>query len=92
MLGDLQGHEVLFGGFGRASALESLVGVLPRGKGRLRTNDEEVVHQAALAGVGLALLPWFLVQGDVAAGRLTVVLAEEVDLRGPVAAVYPAGR
>lgn len=39
-------------------------------RGPLRCNDSDTLRQAALAGVGLVLLPTWLVGGDLAAGLL----------------------
>ncbi len=41
----------------------------------LRADAGEVLRAAALEGLGIAYLPWFLVADDVAARRLVVVLA-----------------
>jgi DNA-binding transcriptional LysR family regulator len=51
--------------------------------GSLRSNSGEVLRQAALDGLGLALLPEWMVAGDVAEGRLSTCLDA---LR-----LYPAG-
>ena len=40
----------------------------------LVTNDTTVLHEAAVLGMGLALLPSFVVAGDVRAGKLVRVL------------------
>ena len=44
--------------------------------GRLRANDSEALRGAALAGVGIALLPTWLVGDDLRAGRLVALLSE----------------
>ena len=44
--------------------------------GRLRANDSEALLELALAGVGIALLPTWLVGGEIKAGRLIEVLPE----------------
>jgi len=43
-------------------------------RGPLRTNAPQALREAAIAGLGVALLPGWLVADDVAAGRLRVVL------------------
>ena len=43
-------------------------------RGRLRANDPEALLNAALAGLGIALLPTWLTGEDIAAGRLVNVL------------------
>ncbi|GAC1340713.1 MAG: LysR family transcriptional regulator [Acetobacteraceae bacterium] len=51
--------------------------------GPLRSNSGEVLRRAALDGLGLALLPEWMVAGDVEAGRLQLCL--------PALRAYPAG-
>ncbi|WP_432380993.1 LysR family transcriptional regulator [Duganella sp. P38] len=64
--------------------------------GSLHVNNSEMLRQAALGGVGLALLAEWLIQDDLAAGRLLPVLGEyqanpgEMDVG--IYAVYPASR
>lgn len=43
-------------------------------RGSFSSTDGTVLRQAALAGVGLAVLPWFMVAPDVRDGRLELVL------------------
>lgn len=45
-------------------------------RGPMRANDSEALLEAALGGVGVALLPTWLVSGEVAAGRLVALLPE----------------
>lgn len=45
-----------------------------RVSGSLQVNNVDVLRQAALAGIGVALLPVWCVAGDLAAGRLRRVL------------------
>jgi DNA-binding transcriptional LysR family regulator len=51
--------------------------------GRLRTNDAEALRDAALAGLGVALLPTWLVSDDVRAKRLIRLLGEREWLIAP---------
>lgn len=44
--------------------------------GPLRCGNSEMLREAALAGLGIALLPDWLIGGDVAAGRLVALLSE----------------
>jgi DNA-binding transcriptional LysR family regulator len=63
-----------------------------RVSGNLETNNAEALSAAALAGLGIALLPLWLIGPDLAAGRLIHVLP---DYHGPdsaIYAVYPPGR
>jgi len=45
-------------------------------KGRFSANNGDFLEQLALAGEGVALLPLFIVEADIAAGRLVPVLAQ----------------
>lgn len=47
-----------------------------RVKSRLRTNNPEAVTNAALAGLGIALLPLYVCGADIAAGRLVQLLPD----------------
>ena len=51
--------------------------------GAIRSNSGEVLRRAALDGLGLAVLPEWMVAGDVAAGRLQTCLTDH--------RVFPAG-
>lgn len=65
-------------------------------RGRLQVNNAEMLRQAALGGLGLALLPGWLIQQDLEAGTLTAVLADYQanpgDMDVGIYAVYPANR
>ncbi|MGH7788693.1 MAG: LysR family transcriptional regulator [Candidatus Binatia bacterium] len=58
-------------------------------EGNLAANNGEVLRAAALAGVGLALLPTFIVGDDLRAGRLRAVLIEYESWDASIYAVYP---
>jgi DNA-binding transcriptional LysR family regulator len=47
-----------------------------RVRGNLRANNSEMLREAALAGVGLILMPTWLIGGDLGSGRLRPVLME----------------
>jgi DNA-binding transcriptional LysR family regulator len=84
---DLRRHDCL--GYQREA--EPVVWVFETSAGRqalevtgpLRANSGEVLRQAALDGLGLVLLPEWMVGQDIAAGRLIACLAE--------LPAYPAG-
>lgn len=62
------------------------------GRSRLRMDSGEAIRDAAVAGLGLGLLPEFLVDKDLAAGRLRQVLPD-VDLgEVKIVAIYPTRR
>lgn len=56
----------------------------------LRSGNETLLHMAALAGMGLAFLPKWLVAEDIAAGRLEHVMPGHVVFEGKLFAVYPS--
>jgi DNA-binding transcriptional LysR family regulator len=59
---------------------------------RLAVNDGEALRRAAVAGLGVALLPMFLIGDDLRAGRLVPLLSDWTVPAVPVNAVYPARR
>ncbi|NMF87744.1 LysR family transcriptional regulator [Aromatoleum petrolei] len=56
--------------------------------GRLRINDDEALSQAVLGGLGLALLPTFIIGSDLQAGRLCAALSEYIPVERHVYALY----
>jgi len=56
---------------------------------RFTAPDSSAVLEAALAGIGLASAPWFLVAEEVHAGRLEVVLEGQRESDFSIAAVMP---
>lgn len=58
----------------------------------LRSNSDTLLREAALAGAGLAFMPGWLVDDDVAAGRLLPVLPEVSLPAGQLYAVYASRR
>lgn len=63
-----------------------------QGKSRLRLDSGEALRSAAVAGLGIALLPDFLVADDLAAGRLKRVLADMDAGQATIVAIYPTRR
>ncbi len=61
-------------------------------KGRLRTNDIDMLRHAALAGLGLVLLPGPTITHDLKAKNLIPVLPELMNQPSGFYAVYPASR
>jgi DNA-binding transcriptional LysR family regulator len=57
---------------------------------RLAANSADLIRRAAMAGLGIALLPNVLVRRELAEGRLSVVLSEQVGITAPVNLLYPA--
>jgi len=56
--------------------------------GSLRINDDEALSQAVLGGLGIALLPTFIIGKELQAGRLRAVLSDYVPPEQHVYAVH----
>jgi DNA-binding transcriptional LysR family regulator len=56
----------------------------------LQSANETLLHLAALQGMGLTFLPKWLIEQDLAEGRLERVLPEVAIFRGRLYAVYPS--
>lgn len=63
-----------------------------RAPGRLALDSGEALRDAALAGIGLAYLPSYFVDRDIAAGRLEAVLRSHAAAPVPIVALYPTRR
>jgi len=63
-----------------------------RVQGPLRANNGDVLHRAALAGLGILRSPSFIVGADLAAGRLVPILEACAVPDSGIHAVYPATR
>jgi DNA-binding transcriptional LysR family regulator len=61
-------------------------------RARLLVNTTPAAHAAALAGVGASVLPDYLVEADLVAGRLVHVLPDWRLTAGGIHAVFPAAR
>jgi DNA-binding transcriptional LysR family regulator len=61
-------------------------------QGNLRLNDDEALWQAVLGGLGIALLPTFIVGGDLQAERLQAVLQRYVPAERNLSAIYLPNR
>jgi len=90
---DLKSHECLVrespdGG----SQWSTADGRTIRVSGRLKANDIGVVKQAALAGLGLAILPSPMVADEIERGELEELLVDEMRVTTGVYAVFPPGR
>lgn len=63
-----------------------------RVQGKVCSNNGEVLRQAALKGLGITLLPTFLVGADLAADRLRVVLSSYESPAIAVHILYPVSK
>ncbi|NLS19328.1 LysR family transcriptional regulator [Rhizobium sp. P40RR-XXII] len=55
----------------------------------MQSENEIMLHLAALEGMGLVFLPVWMTQADIADGRLEMVLPEDVTFKATLHAVYP---
>ena len=60
--------------------------------GNMRVNDDDVLSEAVLQGLGLALLPTFIIGRQLQAGRLRSVLSQYIPVERHIYAVYLANR
>jgi DNA-binding transcriptional LysR family regulator len=60
-------------------------------RGHFKADNGEALLSAAVAGVGIALLPDFLTDADIAAGRLVPLLTQYPVLEGGLFVVRPPG-
>lgn len=56
--------------------------------GNLRINDDEALSQAVLGGLGVALLPTFIIGRQMQSGKLQTVLSDYVPLERRIYAIY----
>lgn len=61
-------------------------------RGKLKVNDDEVAWQAVRAGLGVSLLPTFIVGDDLQSGRLQAVLGDYVPSERNLYALYLPNR
>lgn len=89
---DLRRHRCLLG-FARGEIPQStwplLSGKKVKVEGPLLTNDINLLHEAAVRGLGVTLLPMMLVGPSIASGELVHVLAAIVGAESKVSIVYP---
>jgi DNA-binding transcriptional LysR family regulator len=89
----LSSHRILCYGYQAAGPVWRLDG--PGGavsvavEARLWSNNGDVLRQAALAGLGIAQLPTFIIGPDLEAGRLAPVLPDWNTTPLVVQALYP---
>jgi DNA-binding transcriptional LysR family regulator len=63
-----------------------------RATGNLRVNDDDALAASVLQGLGLALLPTFLIGRELQSGQLRAVMSEYIPLERHIYAVYLANR
>ena len=67
-------------------------GAEPSGRGAMLMDQFSMMIQAAISGLGVALLPDYLARIEIAEGRLVPVLTPSVPVRGSYRLVWPADR
>lgn len=95
-IAELNGHALLrYSGINLGESM-SLEG--PDGRHKLRfrnvmlSDNETVLHLAALRGMGLVFLPKWMVDEDIVTGRLEPVLPSALGFSNTLHAVYPSRR
>jgi DNA-binding transcriptional LysR family regulator len=98
-LGDVTQHKCLCYSNVPSSQTWAFSAATPESKPRIlmprsvfASNNGEVLRDAAVHGVGLAILPTFIVAGDLMDGRLIRVLPDTQPEDDFIYAVYPRGR
>lgn len=61
-------------------------------RGTIEVNSPEVARRAALAGLGLTLVPEFSIEKELAAGTLISLMEDRIPKGGGIYAVYPHRR
>jgi DNA-binding transcriptional LysR family regulator len=93
-LAELNGHAMLLYSAMASSGGMTLGGSHERETIKFRTviqsENETLLHKAALEGMGLAFLPLWMAQPDLDAGRLENVLPETAAFFATLHAVYPS--
>ncbi len=60
--------------------------------GRLQMDSAEALHQATVAGLGIATLPSYVVNDDLRSGTLVQLLAAYAEAAEPIRVIYPSKR
>jgi DNA-binding transcriptional LysR family regulator len=93
---DLADHDCLVFGAGVDQGIWKLTRdgkeELIKLRGKLITNDFDILHEAARSGLGLALISLQRAAPDLATDRLRQVLPEHCSPPLPIHAVYPSTR
>ncbi|MFB9037914.1 LysR family transcriptional regulator [Xanthomonas arboricola] len=93
-LAELNGHSLLL--YSGVNSNGNLAFDGPEGRETVKfrtvmqSENETMLHLAAIEGMGLAFLPTLMIQPDIAEGRLEMVLPESVNFDATLYAVYPS--
>lgn len=63
-----------------------------RASGNLRVNDDDALSAAVVQGLGVALLPTFIIGNELQSGRLQAALSQYIPVERHIYAVYLANR
>lgn len=89
---DLKEHQCLHYGYLASGQVWQLGDREVTVRGHFCTNNGELLREAALAHHGIALLPEFLVQADLASGRLERLLSDDPPPLIHLCGLYPSQR
>ncbi|MBL8645378.1 MAG: LysR family transcriptional regulator [Rhodospirillaceae bacterium] len=89
---DLLAHQCLTYTYADGTTAWKLKGSSVNVGGPVHSNNGDILRQMALKGMGLTLLPSFIVGGDVKRGTLVSLMEEHVPQEQFINAVYPPGR
>jgi DNA-binding transcriptional LysR family regulator len=92
---DLERHACLLYGHGGPTSWEFVLDGVTKAvevHGPLRANNGELIRDAAIAGLGIARLPDFIVAAGIRAGQLVEVLEPFLPHASALYAVYPQHR
>ena len=76
----------------RSAPDDVAVPIRTRMRSRIASNNGAAIREAAIAGLGLAILPAYFVASDIREGKLLVVLPHEKPVPAGVYAMYPMTR
>ena len=91
-ISDLNGHAILR--YSGVNMSEGMTFDSPNGRETVKfrtvmqSENETILHLAALKGMGLVFLPKWMVQPDIEAGRLEIVLPDTLGVSATLYAVY----
>jgi DNA-binding transcriptional LysR family regulator len=60
--------------------------------GRLQMDSAEALHECAMAGLGIATLPSYVVSHQLRSGKLVQLLEEYAEAAEPIRIIYPSKR
>ncbi len=94
---ELRHHQRLIYGLGTTSTVWNLLReddlpITIEGGVHIRFDSGDAIRVAALAGLGIALLPSFIVEQDIADGKLVEILPKTAMSEAAIHAIYPSRR